>query len=266
MAPSNTEDKKGNEKEGGTRTNRSDLEEENQQNVELEMQIQGEMKRAQGGDRAQVHGEGLEGEAEMEDEIEDRENIPNKEAKFSVVAPRAPRTRSERNLRGDPVTPTKIFGDSKVLKRSINDLSFTPEPLTRKNPKTGQNIEDSFLSQILFKLELLSKTVESQTAQIVALESRIEELTMLSKGNNQVSKANRAATCKIETMANRVAAMASTSTSLSGLISATSSPQSMSKAGLIQKSASNVNNTSLYISLNLSQCAVSLNERPSKEI
>lgn len=130
----------------------------------------------------------------------------------------------------------------------------------------GKKSEDSLFSQILSKLELLSKTVESQTAQIVALETRIEELTMLSKGNNQVNKANGAVTCKIETTADRVAAMASTSTSYLGPISAISSPQSTSNVGLIQRSAGIVNKTSLHISLNLSQRAVFLNERPIKKI
>lgn len=113
---------------------------------------------------------------------------------------------------------------------------------------------------------MLSKTVESQTAQIVALETRIEELIMLSKGNNQVNKANRAVTRKIETTADQVAALASTSTSYLGPISAISSPQSTSNVGLIQRSAVIVNKTSLHISLNLSQCAVFLNERPIKKI
>ncbi len=51
MAPDNTEDKKGNKKKGGTRSSQADLEEENQQNAELEMQIQGEIEKAQGDDR-----------------------------------------------------------------------------------------------------------------------------------------------------------------------------------------------------------------------
>lgn len=120
--------------------------------------------------------------------------------------------------------------------------------------------------QILSKFELLSETVESQTAQIVVLETRIEELTMLSKGNNQANKANRAATRKIETMADRVAAMASTSASHSGLISVSNSSQTTPKVGKSQISASTVNKTSSHISLDLLQCAVSLNERPIREI
>ncbi len=201
MAPANTEDKKGNKKKGGTQSSQADLEEENQQNAELEMQIQGEIEKAQGEDRVQGHGGGLDEEEEMEDSIEQRENTINKDSEFSFVAPRASRTRNERESRKAPVTPTKVFENSNFLKRSINDLSFTPEPLTRKNPRTWQKSEDSLFSQILSKLELLSETVESQTAQIVALETRIEELITLSKGNNQANKANRAATRKIETMA-----------------------------------------------------------------
>lgn len=95
---------------------------------------------------------------------------------------------------------------------------------------------------------------------------RIEKLTTLSKGNNQSNKANWAATRKIETMADRVAAMASTSTSHSGLIGAMSSSQSTPKVRQSQISGNTINKTSLHISLNLSQCAVSLNERPIKEI
>ena len=61
------------------------------------------------------------------------------------------------------------------------------------------------------RLESLTQTVESQTMHILALEKQIKELTTHSKGNIQANKANRAATKKIETMADRVAAMAATS-------------------------------------------------------
>lgn len=95
MAPANTEDTKGNKKKGGTRSSQADLEEENQQNAELEMQIQGEIEKAQGEDRVQRHGGGLDEEEEMEDSTEQRENTMNKDSEFSFVAPRAPQTRSE---------------------------------------------------------------------------------------------------------------------------------------------------------------------------
>ena len=266
MALANKEDKKGNKKKSGTRSSRADLEEENQRNAELEMQIQGEIEKAQGGDRVQGHVGGLDKEVEMVDSKEQRENTINKDSEFSVVAPRAPQTRSEREPRKAPVTSTKIFENSNFLKRSINDFSFTPEPLIRKFPRTWQKSKDSFFLQILFKLELLSETVESQTTQIVALETRSEELTTLLKRNNQANKANRAETQKIKTMADRVAAITSISASHSGLISAISSSQSTSKVGQSQTSASTVNKTSLNISPDLLQCAVSFNEKSIREI
>ncbi len=190
----------------------------------------------------------------------------NEDSEFSFVALRAPRTRSERESCKAPVTSTKIFENSHFLKRSINDLSFTPEPLIRKFPRTWQKSKDSLFLQILSKLELLSETVKSQTTQIVALETRIEELTTLSKRNNQANKANRAETQKIETIADRVAAMTSASASHSGLIIAISSSQSTPKVGQSQISAITVNKTSSHISLDLSQCVVSFNERSIREI
>ncbi len=202
----------------------------------------------------------------MERSKEQRENIMNEDSEFSFVALRRSQTRSERETRKAPVTPTMIFENSNFLRRSINDLSFTTEPLTKKNSRTWQKSEDSLFSQILSKLELLSETVESHTSQIVALETRIEKLTTLSKGNNQANKENGAATRKIKTMADRVAAIASTYTSHSGLISAISSSQSSANVGQSQINASNVNKTSSHISLDLSQCALSLNKKPIREI
>lgn len=99
----------------------------------------------------------------------------------------------------------------KFLKRSIHDFSFTPESVTRKNPKFSIGHNVSLFAQIVSKLDLLSNTVESQTAQINALERRIEELTLSSKGNTQINKANQAAVKKIEAMADRIAAMAASS-------------------------------------------------------
>ncbi len=60
--------------------------------------------------------------------------------------------------------------------------------------------------------------------------------------------------------------MASTSLSHSGLISAIGSSQSTPKVEQSQISASIVNKTSSHISLDLSQCAVSLNEKPIRKI
>lgn len=71
--------------------------------------------------------------------------------------------------------------------------------------------ENSILKQILVKLESLAQTVESQNTHILALRKQLEELTMHSKGNIQANKGSRATTKKIETMADRVAAMAATS-------------------------------------------------------
>ena len=71
--------------------------------------------------------------------------------------------------------------------------------------------ENSILKQILVKLESLAQTVESQTTQILALKKQLKELTMHSKGNIQANKGSQATTKKIETMADRVAAMAATS-------------------------------------------------------
>ena len=67
-------------------------------------------------------------------------------------------------------------------------------------------------------------------------------------------------------MADWVAAIASTYASHSGLISAISSSQSIPNVGQSQINANNVNKTSSHISLDLSQCAVSLNEKPIREI
>ena len=267
MAPANSEDKKGTKKKGGTRTKRADAEEETQHNAELEMQIREEMERAQEGSSAQA-GAGGQEEVEMEDNVEVGEDGMNENSEFSFVAPHASRNMRENATSGkEPVTPTKVQGNSSFLKRSLDDLSFTPEPPVRKNPRTLQKIKDHLLVDILSKLESLSKVVESQTAHIVALESRVEELSTLSKGNLQANKANRAATKKIETMADRVAAMASITTSPSGPSNPASSSKSIQR--LDQQghtSPSNVNRTNPHLILDLAQCAVSLNERPLKAI
>ena len=131
MTPTNKEDKKGNKKKSGARSSRADLEEDNQRNAELKMQSQREIEKSQGGNRVQGHGGGLDKEKEMERRKEQRENTMNKSSEFSFVAPRTSLTGSERESCKAPVTPTKIFENSNFLKRSINDLSFTTEPLTK---------------------------------------------------------------------------------------------------------------------------------------
>ncbi|MCJ1345737.1 hypothetical protein MMC31_003946, partial [Peltigera leucophlebia] len=176
------------------------------------------LERAQEGSSAQ-EGAGGQEEVEMKDNVEMGEGGMNENSEFSFVAPHA-----SRNMRENATS---------------DDLSFTPEPPVRKNPRTLHKIKDHLHVDILSKLESLSKVVESQiahivalklrvnsqTAHIVALESRVEELSTLSKGNLHANKANRAATKKIETVADRVAAMASITTSPSG----PSNPASSSK-------------------------------------
>lgn len=128
----------------------------------------------------------------MEDNVEMGEGGINENSEFSFVAPHVSRENTTSGI--EPVTPTKVQGKSSFLKRSLDDLSFTPEPPVRKNPRMLHKIKDHLLVDILLKLESLTKVVESQTTHIVALESRVEELSTLSKGNLQANKANRAAT------------------------------------------------------------------------
>lgn len=82
-----------------------------------------------------------------------------------------------------------------------------PKPIVRKNLRIHHFQDSSLLIQILSKLDMLSETVESQTAyiesqiaHIIALKKRMEELTFQSKGLMQANKANRGATKKIETL------------------------------------------------------------------
>lgn len=159
----------------------------------------------------------LEEEEEKEDSSDQEEGTINEESAFSFIVPRQPvTTPKSKTLRKSPITPTKISGDSNFLKRSINDLSFTPEPLTRRNPRITQGDENTILRQILSKLDMLSQTVKSQSAHILTLEKQLEEFTTHSKGDIQADKANRATTKKIEIMADRVAALAATTISSTG--------------------------------------------------
>lgn len=208
------ENKKGNKKKGGARNRQVDSDEENQLNAEIEMQIQDEIEKAKEGDSMSDSASGV-GELEVRDGSKHDDIIMNGDSMFSFVAPQAlPTLRNGDTVNRDPVTPTKILENPNFIKRSINDLSFTPEPITWK--KFLQTQDNSLLSQILSKLDPLSNTVESQIAHILALEKRIEELILHSKRNTQASKANQVVAKKIETMAERVAAMAATSYAQSG--------------------------------------------------
>ncbi len=166
------------------------------------------------------------GEKEVEDGSEEDKRTTKRNSAFRFAFPR-PVTAPKSRVSGKaPVTPTKISGELNFLKRSINDLSSTPQPVIRKNPRITKEIENILLSQILSKLEKLSETVESQAAHIFSLEKKIDELSILSKGNNKTAKANRVATKKIETMADRVAAMASITLPPSSSPSPVSMPKS----------------------------------------
>ena len=191
MAPTNTEVKKGNRKKGGAQK-QAELEEEKQHNAELEMQIQGEVERAHEENLIRRGASDLEGEGEekeMENSLEPGEETMTESPAFSFAIPQ-PLTAMRKGaaISKPPITSTKISKDTNFLKRSMDDLSFIPEPLTRKNPKTTVEEENSILKQILVKLESLARTVESQTTHILALEKQLEELTMHSKENIQASK------------------------------------------------------------------------------
>ena len=270
MAPSKTA-VKGNRKKGGSQR-QVELEERNQCNEELEQQIREEMERAQ--DQNMLEGDGsVFGEEDEEEGRNRAENVPeedeggaNRKSAFEFIVPRpvtAPK--SQKSLRKMPITPTKISGELNFLKRSINDLSSTPEPVTRKNPGITKEIENILLSQILSKLDKLSETVETQTGYILALEKKIEELSAHSKGNIQTAKANRAATKKIETMADRVAAMAATTNSPTNAIKTAVAPSNLGPSSNPTKVAS-LKKTGPHIIIDLAECEVSLNERPLKDI
>lgn len=129
-----------------------------------------------------LDGTGNVGEMEAGDVSEQNDITMSGGSIFSFVAPQAlPTLRNSDATNREPVTPTKFLENPNFLKRSINDLFFTPEPVTRK--RFSQTQDNILLTQILSKLDLLSDTVESQTAHILALEKRIEKLTFHSKGS-----------------------------------------------------------------------------------
>lgn len=201
MIPASTKEKKGSKKKGGTQVRQGEVDRENQLAAGVERQIQEEGERAREVTSTPSDLSGVE-EMKIGDTLEQGSKTVNGNSSFSFEALHPPRI--------EPVTPTKFSENSKFLKKSINDLSFMPEPIVRKNSRTHHFQDSSLFTQILSKLDMLSETVESQTAHIVALEKRMEELTFQSKRQTQANKANRGATKKIETMADRVAAMAAT--------------------------------------------------------
>lgn len=125
--------------------------------------------------------------------------------------------------------------------------------------------ESYIFRQILYKLDSLSQTVASQTAHIQALEKQVEELTTLAKGNIQEDKTNQAATKRIETMADRVAAMAAISTPPTSQANQMHEAQNNAapSSGL---QVSNPKKTSPHLVINLTECATSHSERPLKDI
>ena len=271
MAPSKTAVKGSRKKSGAQKS--IELDKENQCNQELEKQIQDEMERAQDqsmperDESVMEEEEMTDGEKEVEDRSEEDEGTTKRNSAFRFAVPR-PVTAPKSRVSGKaPVTPTKISGELNFLKRSINDLSSTSEPVIRKNPRITKEIENILLSQILSKLEKLSETVESQTAHILSLEKKIDELSIHSKGNIETAKANRVATKKIETMADRVAAMASITLPPSSSPSPVSTPKSTRKpAQNSHTSPTTAKKTNPHLILDLAQYAVDLNERLLKAI
>lgn len=103
----------------------------------------------------------------MENNVDQEGETMNENSAFIFnILP--PRNATREGMGKSPRTPTQISGDRKFLKRSINDLSFTPEPLERKNPRTSRMDESLILRQILSKLDSLSQTLEIQTKRIRA--------------------------------------------------------------------------------------------------
>ena len=203
---------------------------------------------------------------EMEDSLEQEEGTMTESPAFSFAIPRpSAAMRKGAAISKPPITPNKISRDTNFLKRSINNLSFTPERLTRKNPKNTLGDENSILKQVLVKLETPTQTVESQTTHILALEKQLGGLNTHSKGNVQANKASRAATKKIETMADRVAAMAAKSAPLSSQSSLANESQSSAKSSPNRKIL-NAKKTSPHLVVDLSDCASPLRERPLKDI
>lgn len=141
------------------------------------------------------------GEKDVEEKSKKDKGTIKRNSAFLFVVSRSVTVSKSRASEKAPVTPTKMSRELNFFKRSINNLLFTSEPVIRKNPRITKEIENILLSQILSKLEKLSETIESQTAYILSLEKKIDELSNHSKRNIKTAKANRVATKKIETMA-----------------------------------------------------------------
>lgn len=210
ITPASAKEKKGSKKCGDHRNAQAEFDEESKMMAEVERQIQEEGKRAQR-EGTSLQGEVTEAMMETANTSDDEEINKTNGPQFTFEKPHA--------LGKEAVTSTRFSENANFLKRSINDLSFTPEPPIRKDPRIQDLRDYSILCQILSKVEALSKTVEGQSAHIIALEKRIEELTSQSKIHLQANKTNRGATKKIESMADRVAAMAATSSTQSSMIS-----------------------------------------------
>lgn len=123
----------------------------------MEKQIQEERERAQEVVSTQSDLSGID-KMEIRDNLEQDSKTLNGNSSFSFKASHPPSIES--------ITPTKFSENSKFFKRLINDLSFTPKPIVRKNPRTHHFQDSSFLTKILSKFNMLLETVKSQTAHI----------------------------------------------------------------------------------------------------
>lgn len=124
----------------------------NQLTARVERQIQEMRKKAQGVVSTQSDLSGID-KIEIRDTLEQGSKTVNGNSLFSIE------TSYPTSI--EPVTPTKFSENSKFLKRSINNLSFTPKPIIRKNPRIHCFLDSSFLTQILSKLDILWEIVES---------------------------------------------------------------------------------------------------------
>ncbi len=128
MAPVSNEVKKNGRKKGSLQKEAEP--EKEGLNSEVEMQIQSEMERSQRGDVTQevagaLEERGIEEEdGEMKDSVDQGVETINENLAFSFKIPCPSSTIREGRTRVS-ITPTKISGDPKFLKRTINDLSFT---------------------------------------------------------------------------------------------------------------------------------------------
>lgn len=110
-------------------------------NIEAECQIQSKMRRSEGGNTTWGVTGGPDEEEEkdkeknMKNSVNQKVETMNENSTFGfdiLYLPIAIRESMSKSL----ITPTKISENSEFLKKSINDFSFTPELLTRKNART----------------------------------------------------------------------------------------------------------------------------------